>query len=95
MNVETYETREGPMQFVAIERNNFWFLKVAGGDAALKGHFNTTKIVDIIADTCDESMSEWPEEADDPRTTPKNLPQLRGAMRPIPCPSSRFVQTRQ
>ena len=39
VNVETYETRKGRVDFVPLERNSFWFLKVSGGEDAQKGHF--------------------------------------------------------
>ena len=68
VKVESFEVRGVCMDFVALERGKFWFLKVAGGEAALRGHFKNTKILDIIYEACLESA---PDQADDRPTTPK------------------------
>ena len=68
VKVESFEVRGVCMDFVALEKSKFWFLKVAGGEAALRGHFKNTKILDIIYEACLESA---PDQADDRPTTPK------------------------
>ena len=71
VNVETYETREGPVDFVSLERNSLWFLKVSGGEDALKGHFKNTKIFDIITEA--SAADEGSAESDPTPTTPTKL----------------------
>ena len=71
VNVETYETLEGPVDFVPLERNSLWFLKVSGGEGALKGHFKNTKILDIITEA--SAADEGSAESDSTPTTPTKL----------------------
>ena len=75
VKVESFEVRGVCMDFVALEKSKFWFLKVAGGEAALRGHFKNTKILDIIYEACLESV---PDQADDRQTTPKKNLRSRG-----------------
>ena len=71
VNVETYETRKGRVDFVPLERNSFWFLKVSGGEDAQKGHFKNTKIFDIITEA--SAADEVASESEPTPTTPTQL----------------------